>query len=122
LNARIELDGEYEVGLAQLIYPHSWFNFKSIDGNFSVTFIRDSDAIEIVSVFPSATFINEDTMVRVLSSWIEFPYISFIWDQWTRKIHLVIFEDYGVLHLSTAFHSKTVCFLQSSKQHRCYHY
>ena len=27
LSERIELDGDYEVGLAQLIYPHTWFNF-----------------------------------------------------------------------------------------------
>ena len=102
LNARIELDGEYEVGLAQLIYPHSWFNFNNINGKFSVTFVRDTDSLEIVSVFSSATFINEETMVRVLSGWIELPYIIFTWNQWTRKIHLVISEDYGVFHMSLA--------------------
>jgi len=29
LSERIELDGECEVGLAELIYPHTWYNFKT---------------------------------------------------------------------------------------------
>jgi hypothetical protein len=30
LAERIELDGEYEVGLAELIYPHSWYNLDNV--------------------------------------------------------------------------------------------
>lgn len=29
LSDRIELEGEYEVGLAEFTYPHTWYNFKS---------------------------------------------------------------------------------------------
>jgi hypothetical protein len=28
LSNRIELDGDWEVGLAEIIYPYSWFNTK----------------------------------------------------------------------------------------------
>jgi hypothetical protein len=31
LSERIELDGEYEVGLAEFMFPHTWFNFKNDD-------------------------------------------------------------------------------------------
>jgi hypothetical protein len=102
LNTRIELDGEYEVGLAQFIYPHSWFNFNNANGNFSVTFVRDADDLETVTVFSSGTFNNENTMVRVLSDWVELSFIAFTWNQWTRKIQLVITKDNGVFYLSTA--------------------
>jgi hypothetical protein len=102
LKARIELDGEYEVGLAQLIYPHSWFNFNNSNGDFYVTFIRDADDLETVTNFSSGTFINENTMARVLSEWIELPFIELIWNQWTRKMKLAISADYGVFYFSPA--------------------
>ena len=36
---RIRLDGDYEVGLAEFIYPHSWFNFsKGLSAHFKNTF------------------------------------------------------------------------------------
>jgi len=31
LTERVEFDGEYEVGLAEFIFPHTWFNFKNDD-------------------------------------------------------------------------------------------
>ena len=34
LSERIHLDGEYEVGLAEIIYPHSWFNVNNEDGKY----------------------------------------------------------------------------------------
>jgi len=36
---RVELNGDYEVGLAELMYPHTWFNFDNFDERFHV-FIR----------------------------------------------------------------------------------
>ena len=34
LPERIELDGEYEVGLSEFIYPHTWFNFDNSRGQY----------------------------------------------------------------------------------------
>lgn len=34
LSERIHLDGEYEVGLAEIIYPHSWLNFNNEDKKY----------------------------------------------------------------------------------------
>lgn len=39
---RIELQDDYEVGLAELMYPHTWFNFENSDGRYHI-FIRVSD-------------------------------------------------------------------------------
>ena len=34
LSERIQLDGDYEVGLAEFIYPHTWFNFNNSDERY----------------------------------------------------------------------------------------
>jgi hypothetical protein len=34
LSERIQLDGDYEVGLSELIYSHTWFNFNNEAGKF----------------------------------------------------------------------------------------
>jgi hypothetical protein len=39
---RIDLNGDYEVGLAELMYPHTWFNFENSYGRFHF-FIRLRD-------------------------------------------------------------------------------
>ena len=36
---QIELNGDYEVGLAELLYPHTWFNFYNSDGHFHILFV-----------------------------------------------------------------------------------
>ena len=32
----IKLEGEYEVGLAEIIYPYTWYNINNINGDFWV--------------------------------------------------------------------------------------
>jgi len=43
LSERIDLDGDYEFGLAQLLYPHSWFNFDNSDGRYRIHFKKISE-------------------------------------------------------------------------------
>ena len=50
LSDRIDLDGEYEVGLAQLIYPRSWYNFNNRDKSLFVGY-QPYDGAEVVQVF-----------------------------------------------------------------------
>jgi len=33
---RIELDGDFEVGLAEFMYPHTWVNFDNSDGRYHI--------------------------------------------------------------------------------------
>jgi hypothetical protein len=36
LSERIQLDGDYEVGLAEIIYPHSWYNIDNLTRQYWV--------------------------------------------------------------------------------------
>ena len=90
LSERIELDGEYEVGLAQLIYPHSWFNFNNKKNQFSVSYLPDDGGAEIVTTLRSGNFPDERTLAIVLIDWISITGILFKWDPWERKMELVI--------------------------------
>jgi len=76
LSDRIDLDGEYEVGMTQLIYPHSWYNFKNSD-----------EEDEIVHVFRSRQFPDEKTFAHVLNDLISSADIYgcvFSGDKWDR--------------------------------------
>jgi hypothetical protein len=101
LSDRIDLDGEYEVGLAQLIYPRSWYNFNNRDKNLFVTF-RPNAGAEMVHVFSSSQFVNEDKLARSLTASIALPNIVFKWDSWERKIKLAIIENEGDFFMSKA--------------------
>ena len=90
LSERIELDGEYEVGLAQLIYPHSWFNFNNKNNQFYVSYLPGDGGAEIVTNLRSGNFVDERSLVIVLIDWISITGIFFKWDPWERKIELVI--------------------------------
>jgi hypothetical protein len=106
LSDRIDLDGEYEVGLAQLIYPHSWYNFNNGDKSLFTKFkSRDKDGVpvpEVVRIFPSSQFADEESMVRVLTESIGLSNIMFAWEPWVRKIKLNISSNAGVFHMSKA--------------------
>jgi hypothetical protein len=102
LSARVELDGEYEVGLAQLIYPHSWFNFNNVNREFYIDYEHVNDGSGTRKIFPSGQFTNEKTMAQVLSDWIEIPSIVFLWNQWERKMKFVITNNDGVFRMSSA--------------------
>ena len=105
LSARIELDGEYEVGLAQLIYPHSWFNFNNTNKACYIDFVYENDNSSIRVVFPSGQFTNEKTLAHVLNKWIKILNVEFTWDQWERKMKLVILNKDGIFKMSSAFSS-----------------
>ena len=62
---RIRLDGEYEVGLAEFIYPHSWFNFNK---GLSVQF-RDTatDVASVACTFEGGQFPSEFLLMKSLN-------------------------------------------------------
>ena len=43
LSEPIELNGDYEVGLAEIIYPHTWFNINNTNGDLWVAIGEDSN-------------------------------------------------------------------------------
>lgn len=65
---RIRLDGEYEVGLAEFIYPYSWFNFTNVDDEIHAHFVKtDSGEIFAMCSFPSGQYANEVILAKGLN-------------------------------------------------------
>lgn len=65
---RIRLDGEYEVGLAEFIYPYSWFNFTNVDDEIHAHFVKtDSGEIFAMCSFPSGQYTNEVILAKGLN-------------------------------------------------------
>jgi len=101
LSDRIDLDGEYEVGLAQLIYPRSWYNFNNRDKSLFVSY-QPYDGAEVVQVFSSSQFASEEKLTRILTDMTELTNIMFKWDSWMRKIKLIISKKEGNFFMSRA--------------------
>jgi hypothetical protein len=97
------LDGDYEVGLAQLIYPHTWFNFINQDNNVYAYFVEYEDSRRIDYIFPNGQFPTEETMLHVFNDIIGQPTIVFFWNPWQRRVKLVITQDEGRFYMSEGF-------------------
>jgi len=67
----IDLDGEYEVGLAEIIYPQTWYNINNIKKDYWVAF-GDSPAISSMPIkrcyIETGNYINEDEFVASLNT------------------------------------------------------
>jgi len=104
LSDRIDLDGEYEVGLAQFIYPFSWFNFNNSDKRLFISYHPyDEDEDRIIHIFEDGQFPNENIFINVLNDRISTADIfgcTFTWDQWSRKIKVLISNANGTIHMS----------------------
>ena len=69
LSHGIRLDGDYEVGLAEFIYPYSWFNFTNVDDEVHAHFVNtDSGVIFAMCSFPSGQYTNEVILAKGLNS------------------------------------------------------
>lgn len=65
---RIRLDGDYEVGLAEFIYPYSWFNFTNVNDELHAHFVKtDTGAIFSKCSFPSGQYANEILLEKGLN-------------------------------------------------------
>ena len=66
---RIRLDGDYEVGLAEFIYPYSWFNFTNDDnGDVHAHFVKtESGEVFAMASFPSGQYANETSLAKGMS-------------------------------------------------------
>lgn len=98
---RIRLDGDYEVGLAEFIYPYSWFNFNCIDNEMHIHFVKtESGEIFAMSSFVSGQFANEVVLAKSLNDKISEVIITqtnrkdlravFQFDEVYRKMKLMI--------------------------------
>jgi hypothetical protein len=63
---RIRLDGDYEVGLSEIIYPYSWFNFTNGDEEVFTYFLK-GETRSVKSIFESGQFAAESILVKSLN-------------------------------------------------------
>ena len=94
---RIELNGDYEVGLAEFMYPHTWFNFDNSDARFHV-FIRLKDGLSKQHAFVSgyypdgaalATALNQQVSKAITEVDHRNPIVKFSFDPSTLRMSLV---------------------------------
>jgi hypothetical protein len=100
---RIHLDGEYEVGLCELIYPHSWYNFNNEADNIFLHFGENPKDC----ILDSGEYKNEQSLIATVNSKLNSDKnlfkATFVWNATTRKIQLFISEDYRPLYMSEDF-------------------
>jgi len=94
---RVELDGDFEVGLAEFMYPHTWFNFDNSDGQYHV-FIRLRDGLMKKYTFRSGYYQDGVAFANALNHQItkvlaEYDYhnplVRFSFDPASLKMSLV---------------------------------
>lgn len=67
LPGRICLDGEYEMALVEIIYPHTWYNVDNEDGKYWISAIGvGRDRLERINV-PSGYYENGTAFATVLN-------------------------------------------------------
>jgi hypothetical protein len=106
LSERISLDGEYEVGLAEIIYPHSWFDFNNYDSKMYVHFVVGGVSPGAVHVFQSGQFSSEENLLDKINNDINVDGIVFTWDSTKRKVALKIKYTHHPMYFSE--HLKTL--------------
>ena len=99
LSERITLDGEYEVGLSEIIYPHSWFDFNNSKRTIYVHFVAGG----AVHVFQSGQYSSEENLLDSLNNEINVDGLAFSWDPTKRKVVLKIKYTHDALYFSEAF-------------------
>ena len=66
LSEMIHLDGEYEVGLAEIIYPHSWFNVNNEDKKYWIA-MSESGALLAKTHIKSGFYADETAFAAQLT-------------------------------------------------------
>jgi len=94
LASRIHLEQNYDVGLSEIIYPFSWFNFNNENKGLRVRF----DETELV--FDSGQFTSEVELTKYLNNQMLVANIDakFKWNGVRRKMRLTV--ENGQLYLS----------------------
>lgn len=93
---RVELDGDYEVGLAELMYPHTWFNFDNSNERFHIfNRLRENQMKKYVfrsGYYPDAVTFAHSLNQQIIKALTEAehynPVVRFSFDPSTLKMSL----------------------------------
>lgn len=117
LSERVRLDGEYEVALAELIYPHSFHNMRNDDKSLYLQFSRNDGNVVFEYLMESAYYGNESEFAQTLTEGVNTALeenadvknanVKFTFNERRRKIMMEIQCDRNVsLYMSDALRSK----------------
>ena len=102
LPERIHLDGDYEIGLAEIIYPHSWYNIDNYDDKywFALTLVGTMSAKQYL---PSGYYNSPDEFVTDLTEQAKKAFdnqvkfgAQFLYDGKTNKIVMQLQSRHNV--------------------------
>ena len=60
LPERIHLEGDYEMALAEIIYPHSWYNVDNTDGRYWLAVAQKHNADIAKTGGPADSIVREN--------------------------------------------------------------
>ena len=93
---------EWEVGLAEIIYPHTWKNMTDI--TFRVKMIEDDRWQRKVVTIPGALYNDPDKFITLINNQIndvlgenQQNKIHFVYNELTRKVSVCLENGYGVI-------------------------
>jgi hypothetical protein len=115
LSDRIRLDGDYEVGLSEIIYPYSWFNVDNSSGNlwFEIFNINDTDDETVKCVLKSGFYSDGARLAKDLTDHIaekcdwQQCHVAFGFNPLTRRMTMKLWFAPGtILQMSPEFAAK----------------
>jgi hypothetical protein len=73
LPERIRLEGDYEIALAEIIYPHSWYNVDNTDGIYWLAVSQKHNATFAKILFPSGYYESGSAVAAALNRLLDSP-------------------------------------------------
>ena len=73
LPERIHLEGDYEMALAEIIYPHSWYNVDNTDGRYWLAVAQKHNADFAKILFPSGYYESGSAVAAALNRLLDSP-------------------------------------------------
>jgi len=105
LSQPIDLDGEYEVGLTEIIYPHSWLPRQNNSENYWVE-VQLSDSPPVRCVFTFGLYKTTEDMLIHLNKQIEDGFSTEILREYGITMEKLPFKFHFYLNISQYIHFK----------------
>lgn len=84
LPTSIELKGEWEVGLSEIIYPHSWNNINDSNNLFSY----EDDSGSVITKHISPGYYNTSEIIRAITAQTPADKIHLKYNEMTKKVKI----------------------------------
>jgi hypothetical protein len=62
----MDLDGAWEIGLAEIQYPHSWYNVKNNEAWLKVHFYKESELQKHLDLIPNGYYSSTKRIIKAI--------------------------------------------------------